>query len=187
MNEPVKALEKLRADHRHVGETALPANTDIAIDGVSGNAMELIARIDPKQAREVCIEVLRSPGGEETTSIRYLQNGGTVKTKGPESWHDVIVIDTGRSSLHPEVLARPPESANFKLAEGELLEVRIYIDTSILEVFVNNRRYLAVRVHPDREDSRGVRMRAQGKDAVLLSLDAWRMKNTYTEDSPAGS
>jgi beta-fructofuranosidase len=182
LNEPVEALEKLRGDHQHIGETALPANTDVPIEGVRSNTVEIIARIDPKDAREVCIEVLRSPGGEETTSIRYLQNGGGVKTKGPESWHDVIVVDTCRSSLHPEVLPRPPESANFKLAAGEVLEMRIYIDTSILEVFVNNRRYLTVRVHPDRDDSRGVRMRAQGKDAVLLSLDAWRMKNIYTEE-----
>ncbi len=181
LNEPVQALEKLRTDHQHIGETALPANTDVPIEGVRSNTIELIARIDPKDAREVCIEVLRSPGGEETTSIRYLQNGGAVKTKGPETWHDVIVVDTCRSSLHPEVLARPPESGNFKLAEGEVLEMRIYIDTSILEVFVNNRRYLTVRVHPDRDDSLGVRMRAQGNDAVLLSLDAWRMKNIWTE------
>jgi hypothetical protein len=67
--------------------------------------------------------------------LRFLQNGGAVKTKSPETWHDVIVIDTCRTSLHPEVLARPPESANFKLAEEEVLELRIYIDTSILEVF----------------------------------------------------
>ena len=182
LDEPVEALEKLRGDHQHIGETALPANTDVPIEGVRGNAMELIARIDPRDAREVCIEVLRSPGGEETTSIRYLQNGGAVKTKGPETWHDIIVLDTCRSSVHPEVLARPPEFGNFKLGDGEILELRIFVDTSIVEVFANNRRYLTVRVHPDRDDSLGVQVRAQGKDAVLLSLDAWRMKNIYTEN-----
>ena len=187
LNEPVEALEKLRVNHQHVDETALPANTDVPIKGVRGNAMELIARIDPKDAREVCIEVLRSPDGEETTFIRFLRNGGAVKTKGPETWHDVIVIDTCRASLHPEVLARPPEIANFKLAQEELLELRIYIDTSILEVFANNRRYMALRVHPFRDDSLGVRFRAQGNDAVLLSLDAWQMKNIWEKTKSVSS
>ena len=78
-----------------------------------------------------------------------------------------------------EVLARPPETARFKLGDGELLELRIFIDTSILEVFANSRRYMTVRVHPGGDDSLGVRMRAQGSDAVLLSLDAWRMKSIW--------
>ena len=179
INEPVAALESLRADHLRIGETALPANRDVPLEGVRGNAMELIARIDPKDAREVCIEVLRSPDGEETTSIRYLRNGGAVKTKGPETWHDALVIDTCRTSLLPEVLARPPETARFKLEEGEVLELRIFVDTSILEVFANNRRYMTVRVHPGRDDSLGAAVRAQGSGAVLLSLDAWRMKNIW--------
>ena len=33
-NEPVAALETLRADHHHIGETQLPANCDIPMEGV---------------------------------------------------------------------------------------------------------------------------------------------------------
>ena len=162
-------------------ETALPANTDITLEGIAGNSMEIIARIDPKESREVCLEVLRSPEGEETTSIRYLQNGGPIKGS-PGTWHDAIVIDTCRASLHPQVLARPPEKANFKLEDEEMLELRIFVDTSIIEVFANNRRYMAVRVYPYRDDSLGVRMRSQGSDSVLLSLDAWRMKSIWKKE-----
>ncbi len=183
LHEPAAALEKLRAEHQHIGETALPANTDVAIEGVSGNAMELMARIDPKESREVSLDVLCSPGGEETTSIRYLRSGGAIKRTEPDTtWYDVIVIDTGRTSLHPDVLARPPECAGFELDDDEILELRIFVDTSIIEVFANNRRTMTVRVHPYREDSLGVRMRAQGKDEVLLSLDAWRMKSIWEEE-----
>jgi beta-fructofuranosidase len=180
INEPIAALEGLRTNHRHIGETALPANCDVPLDGVAGNAIELVAKIDPQEAREVCREVLRSPDGAETTSIRYLRNGGAVKTKGPETFHDTLVIDTCRTSLLPGVLARPPETANFKLDDNELLELRIFVDTSILEIFANNRRYMTVRVHPGRDDSLGVSLRAQGSDALLCSLDVWQMKNIWT-------
>ena len=59
---------------------------------MAGNAIDLVAKIDPQEAREVCIEVLRSPDGAETTSIRYLRSGGAVKTKGPETFHDTLGV-----------------------------------------------------------------------------------------------
>ena len=67
--------------------------------------------------------------------VYVLKNGGAAKTKGPETFHDNLVLDISRSSLLPDVLARPPETANFKLAGDELLELRIYVDKSIVEIF----------------------------------------------------
>ena len=179
MNEPVEALDKLREDHRQIGEMRLPANQDVLLEEIAGDSIEMIARIDPGAAREVSIDVLRSPDGAETTSLRYLKNGGTVKSKGPETWHDIVILDIGRSSLLPDVLPRPPETANFKLGEDEVLELRIFVDRGIVELFANGRRHLAVRVHPGREDSVGVSIRAQGGEATLRSLDAWRMRSIW--------
>jgi beta-fructofuranosidase len=49
----------------------------------------------------------------------------------------------------------------------------------VVEVFVNEKLYLAMRVYPDREDSVGVSLRAQGQDAVLKKLDAWQMNSIW--------
>ena len=49
----------------------------------------------------------------------------------------------------------------------------------VVEVFINGRQCVAARVYPGREDSGGVSLRAQGKDAKLISLDAWQMKSIY--------
>lgn len=51
--------------------------------------------------------------------------------------------------------------------------------SSVVEVFVNDRQCLAVRVYPGRSDSLGVSLRAQGQEAKLISLDAWEMKGIY--------
>ena len=48
-----------------------------------------------------------------------------------------------------------------------------------VEVFVNGRQCVAVRVYPGRADSVGVSLRSQGSDATLRSLDAWQMKSIY--------
>jgi beta-fructofuranosidase len=65
------------------------------------------------------------------------------------------------------------------LAPDERLKLRVFIDKSVVEVFVNDRQCLAVRVYPGRTDSRGVSLRSQGQEARLISLDAWQMKGLY--------
>ena len=176
--EPIPPLEKLRSDHRHVGAMPMPANRDIPIDGVYGSSTELAVKIDPQDARGICIKVLRSPNDEEYTAIQLHRQGGFRKSPlAPRS--DALSVDISRSSLSPEVMARPPEVAPFELEDDEPLDLRVFVDKSVVEVFANGRQAIALRVYPEREDSVGVSIRAQGRDAALLSLDAWRMKSIW--------
>jgi len=63
--------------------------------------------------------------------------------------------------------------------EDEPLKLRIFLDKSSIEVFANGKQCVAMRVYPSRDDSIGVSLRSQGKDATLKRLDAWQMKNIY--------
>ena len=65
------------------------------------------------------------------------------------------------------------------LVDDEPLRLRVFIDTRIVEIFVNGQQCVAARVYPGRDESVGVSLRAQGSDAVLESLDAWRMSDIY--------
>ena len=176
--EPVPAVESLRCDHQSVAGMSLPPNREVVLEGIEGNAMELAAEIDPGDAREVCIHALRSPGGEEHTAISFYRLGHMTVRKGRPQ-QDALALDTSRSSLLPDVLARPPEVAPFELEEGEPLKLRVFVDRSVVEVFANGRQCLALRVYPARQDSVGVSIRAQGGQATLHALDAWRMKSIW--------
>jgi len=178
--EPIPAIESLRYNKKHIGKMPLPANQEIVLDGIEGNAMELSVEIDPKSAREVCLYVLRSPGKEEYTTISFYRQGiMNVIRSGRNYKQDAIVIDSSRSSLCSDVSARPPEVAPFELPDGETLSIRIFIDKSVIEVFVKDRQCVALRIYPERNDSIGVSLRSQGQDATLISLGAWQMKNIY--------
>jgi len=174
--EPVDAVQSLRRGHQRVEETHLPANREVVLNDVEGNAMELVAEIGPKGAREVCLNVLRSSDGEEYTAVSFYRNGHLSLTRdGHRLYQDALVLDTSRSSLLPDVAARPPEVAPFELGDAETLKLRIFIDRSVVEVFANGRQCLALRVYPERPDSAGVSIRAQGQNAILRSMDAWQM------------
>ena len=91
----------------------------------------------------------------------------------------MITIDTSYSSLLPDVRSRAPETAPVFIARDESLKLRVFVDRSVVEVFVNGRQCVALRVYPGRQDSLGVSLRAQGQDAQLKSFGAWQMENIY--------
>ena len=142
--------------------------------------MELIAKIDPGEAPMVEMNVLRSPNREEYTRIAFFKNRGfqdRVLLSGRKQ--SLITIDSSSSSIAADVLSRAPETAPFFLEADEDLELRVFIDRSVVEVFVNGKQCVALRVYPDREDSVGVSFRSQGLDGELKSLDAWGLKSIW--------
>ncbi len=183
---PAGDIESLRTHHRHIGSTALPANQEIVLDRIRGNAMEIYAEIDPRNAPMVELNVLRSPDAQEVTRIRFFKNRGyrhrELGRRGPTSRQvsSVITLDSSESSILPDAQCRAPESAPVMLAKNEPLKLRVFIDRSVVEVFVNGRQCVALRVYPGRKDSVGVSLRSRGRDARLTSLDAWEMKSIYT-------
>jgi len=180
----------LRGKHSKVEATTLPIGAEVVMDGVSGNAMEVIATIDYQKAKLIELNVLRSPDKEEYTRIllhpqagyRLRESVRRKDVKPPIVRHATLTIDTSYSSTHPKALARPPEVAPVffgKMGDQEPVTLRVFVDKSIVEVFVNDRQVAAVRVYPKRKDSTGVSLRAIGGSAELLSLDAWQMENIY--------
>ncbi len=66
--EPVPELEVLRLDQVRHESIDVPADSEVAVVGVSGDCLELAVEIDPLKAKEVGLKVRRSPGGEEETA-----------------------------------------------------------------------------------------------------------------------
>ena len=91
----------------------------------------------------------------------------------------LISIDSSYSSLLPDVRSRAPEIGPVFLDRDEPLRLRVFVDRSVVEVFVNGKQCVAMRVYPGRDDSVGVSLRSQGQDARVVSLEAWRMENIY--------
>ena len=175
---PVSELETLRIDRRSVDATDIPANGEVALEGIGGDAVEIRAIIEPGAAREVGLYVLRSPDGVERTKISlYPNDHRRFETSS-------LQIDVSESSIRSDVWARTAETGPLTLAPDEPLELRVFIDRSIIEVFANDRQCLTVRVYPGREDSRGVSLFARGGAARLSSLDCWGMGSIWAELAP---
>ncbi len=53
-----------------VGQQILPAGREIVLKNIAGNALEIQAEIDPREVKEVCLSIFRSPGKAEYTESR---------------------------------------------------------------------------------------------------------------------
>lgn len=187
--EPAGDVESLRRDHRQMTDLTLPANQEIVLDGMGGNAIEIGAEIETGDASLVELNVLRSPGREEVTRIAfyrergywlhesYADEGRSGRKAAPES---LLSIDTSYASTLPDVRSRAPETGPLFLEPGEPLRLRVFVDKSVVEVYANGRQCLAVRVYPGRDDSTGISLRAQGRDALVKRLDVWQMEDIYS-------
>lgn len=176
--EPIAAVASLRGSHTRVGPLSLPANEEVVLEAVSGNTMELSVELDTGSAPMVELNVLCSPGREEFTRIAFFKHRGHRTLAG--GWDrkqrpSVVTIDSSYASGLPDAVSRAPETAEVFVAEDEPLRLRVFIDRSVVEVFVNGRQCVAVRVYPGRADSTGVSVRSQSREAELKCLDAWQM------------
>lgn len=179
---PTGDYESLRKNYQGLQYVKLPANEEIVLDDIKGNAYELKLEVDVKESPMLVLNLLRSNDKREYTAVRFYKDRGydvvriNPKLKGVES---IIALDTGFSSYLPNVKSRPPELAPIILAKDETLKLHVFVDKSVVEVFVNGRQALAARVYPGLDDSIGISLEAHGSEAELKQLDFWQMKSIY--------
>jgi beta-fructofuranosidase len=182
--KPAGEIESLRSAREVPVVLALPANTDVAVPSASGDAIEIVATIEVQDAKMVQISVLSAPALEETTVIRFYPNRGhrdRTVVDGKPVWlpnNSLISLDTSLSSVG-DVPVRAAETAEVRIDRDEPVRLRIFVDRSIVEVFVNDRQCVATRVYPTRDDSTHVFMRAQGGNARIADLCVYDMASIY--------
>jgi beta-fructofuranosidase len=151
--EPAPQLRALRGARQRWTGVFLPDNRPYRIPDLEGDALELVAEIDPSDADECGLQVFCSPDGDEQVSICY-------HAASKRLW-----VGTPRSG----------QSGNLELARGEPLRLDVFIDCSVIEVFANGRTCVTERAYP-KPANRQVRGFARAGSARLRSLIAYELK-----------
>ncbi|NQT81671.1 GH32 C-terminal domain-containing protein [bacterium] len=191
---PVEELQTLRRNHRAAETIALEPDSEVTLENIRGDCLELRLEIDPGVAREVGLKVRCSPDGKEETGIWY----DTVSKK--------LKIDMSRSTLRTDVVycegpldsggmrrasdnknPRNTVEAPFELREGEPLRLRVFMDKPMLEVFANDRQCVTQQIFPSGKDSLLVKVCAKGGAATVRSVDAWDMAPAKFVNEKAGA
>ena len=153
----------------------LRENIPDPLRGVSGSCLHLHATISKETSRAMEILLRRSPDDREATVLRYEWEIGR------------LVLDRTRSSLDPEVRRDVQEVTYFPQREN-VVDMDIYLDESVVEVFLDRRAAFATRIYPTLQESEGLALRCFGGDATVDSVTISRIlgdKPAIAADKPS--
>jgi sucrose-6-phosphate hydrolase SacC (GH32 family) len=148
--EPAAELEKLRGP-------GLPSVSGVRVaggrvlDGVRGSTLELRAVFEAGNAKALGLRVRRSDDGKSAVTIRW----------------DGEQLDVAGTKVP------------LALAPGKTLELRVFLDRSVLEVYSQGLVCVTRVVYPGR-DHMGVEAFGEGGTATLRSLEAWLMRTIWS-------
>ena len=152
---PVQELKQLRSEK--FSHTNVKINGNKEFSNIKGSAYEIEASVDLTKASKFEIK-LRESKIQETVLV-YDKAAQTLTLSRERSGH----------ALKGEREVKLP-------LENNILNLRIFVDNSSVEVFTNNIA-LTARIYPDKASS-GVKFVSSG-EAVIKNLDFYRLKSVY--------
>jgi sucrose-6-phosphate hydrolase SacC (GH32 family) len=150
--KPLRELETLRYDGK--GEVNITVKSDglYTLKEIASDTLELQVAIKPGEAKQVGVQVYCDKEG----------NGGFPIAVEPES----------------KALRLGSIEVPFELKPGEDLELHVFLDKSMIEVFVNDRQ-AAVASHKYASGNLGVSLFGKGGDVVAKVVKGWRLRSIY--------
>jgi beta-fructofuranosidase len=157
---PIKELETLRMKEKMVSNIIVNSGTEMKLNELGNELMELEVTIQPNNAMRYGIKVCVSDDDREETIIYYDKSEQKLK------------FDTRKSGL--EFGRRIVEEAPLVLQEGESLVLRIFVDKSVIEVFANDRQAIARTVYPTL-GGKGISLFAEEGNIEVKSIKSWEL------------
>lgn len=161
--QPVKELESLRHHPRSWSDLTVADGATKLLESVAGDACELEITAEAPAKGRCGLKVRASPGGEEGTLLYY------------DADKKELVFDSTHSGGDGRKVV---EHAPFELPPGEPLQLRVFVDKSVVEIFANSRQAIGRRVYPVRPDSLGIALFATGADVRFKTVKTWEMSPT---------
>ncbi len=162
--QPAKSLTTLRQTANVYSEQNLNINGEYKL-ATRGNQLEMIITLDDNtQASEYGFYLGASPQQEEVTKVYY--DG------------ENIVIDKSKSTL----TAGFEETAVYRAAYDEVVfgkpkKFRVFIDHSVISVFINDKAVFANRIYPSRIDSDEIYLYSKGASTHFSKVEIYPLSS----------
>lgn len=143
--------------------TNINVNGTYAVPVTNGAGVEIMASLNPATtATRYGINIRKSADGTEITRI-YYEAGKIIVDKTQSSlsntvdWEDKVKIE----DVYDVAAFGKPESFH------------VFIDNSIIDVFINEKAAFSARIYPTKIDAKGVELFSEGATTNFTSVSAW--------------
>ena len=162
---PVPELAQLRGEPFHVAPRLFRPGDANPLAALRGGSLEIEAVLEPAGATAFGL-TWGEPGCDPLSAVGCTSLCGDVAA-------GAITLTTTPSSAaaaHPWLTAPLPAGP---------VRLRVFIDRSVVEVFVDDRAVLSGRCYPARPEEMGVALWAEGGAVKVVSLVAWEMESIW--------
>jgi beta-fructofuranosidase len=159
---PASELVSLRTESRHIEGQRLTPSSKNPFSGFEGDCLELEVELsfDEPAICELCIRA--SPDQAERTTITYY------------SAEERLTVDGSQSSLDPDA-AHPTVSGHLRPDHCGVVRFHLFLDRSVLEIFLADIGCITQRLYPQREDSLGLNFLVKVGSARVRRLFLWKL------------
>lgn len=151
--KPHPNLENLRGTQSNFSNLTLKSDGMNYFGTYGGRHFELEATIETGDADQVGFILGKSPDYQEAYKVYY--------DFPKQQW----VVDASGSSLS-NLVRKDIRTGNYAITRGATINVRVFVDGSVLEVFVDDKAHFTGRFFPTRADATGVDMFVKGGSAT---------------------
>jgi sucrose-6-phosphate hydrolase SacC (GH32 family) len=133
------------------------------LPNIAETSVRLRATFKRGASKSVSLMVRRAPKGEEQTVILYEWEKG------------LLTLDRSQSSLN-RLVKRDRQTTAYLPTQNDLIRLDIFVDRSVMEVFVDDRAAFATRIYPSLNNSAGVAFASEGIGAIVEEVRIARME-----------
>lgn len=158
---PHPALRTLRAPNSSVIDTMVGNHQSVKI--YSGHQQyEVVAQVRPNKSKQFGFVLHKNPDGSEYTKIYY-----DVDAKE-------LVVDQRQSSTKKGIPLRIKKGA-LVLDTSKPIGFHIFVDGSVVEIFINDQHALTTRIFPSKEQSNHAEIFSEGGN-IQVKAEIWAIR-----------
>jgi beta-fructofuranosidase len=147
--KPHPNLKNIRGAKTTFSGVSIQEDTSNHLNGYNGRHFEMQASINIGDASEVGVLLGKSPSGDEEYRVYY-----NVST---QQW----VVDASKSSLS-DLVRKDIRKGDYNISPNTTINLRIYVDGSVLEVFIDDKAHFTGRFFPTQNNANNVDLFAKG-------------------------
>jgi sucrose-6-phosphate hydrolase SacC (GH32 family) len=163
IRKPLEELQALRNEKEHHDSVTISSSTD-GFFSTSGRRLEFKATIKNIDANKVGFEIGKNPDGSEVTRLYY------------NFYTNRFTVDRSNSSTYRYARNNLVDGA-YDLPSADSLDLHVYVDHSVVEVFINNQDAFSTRIFPQKPGSDQLDLYVEGGTATFKNMDLWSLKS----------
>jgi beta-fructofuranosidase len=178
---PPEEVKAIRLNEVQENNMVLEANAELTLKA-KGKSIELKIEMIGGDTAPYGVKVFCSPDGKEETAIIYdplkkqlVINFIKSSVKGPVKMPSHAMFGAPVDGF-PEKVSE--QRVPFELGKDETLQLDIFLDRSIIEVFANGRQCVTQVVYPELENSTNVKVFSGSEKVTVKKAQSWTMAET---------